>query len=156
VLVNACLANRQVQDLLAAGEWTREQCMKHPTVVGNDHNDVVDFLKLPHVPYEQQIELLNAWLTQERSDTNDKGEEAKFTYDDAVRGDSTGQGDMPMECPQAHTHLPVGPDSHVTFTLQSKNELYLNFESVIYREQGDSLRFTWPAIIRLLRSSRSR
>jgi hypothetical protein len=71
----------------------------------------------------------------------------KFAYEqliNTVRGDSMGQGDMPMEYLQAHTHLPVGTDSHIKFTLQSKNELYLNFESAIYREPGDPLRFTYP------------
>lgn len=52
---------------------------------------------------------------------------------------------MPMEYLQAHTRLPVGPDSHVKFALQSRNEMYLNFESAIYRELGDPLRFSYPA-----------
>jgi hypothetical protein len=39
----------------------------------------------------------------------------------------------------------VGEESHVKFTLQSKNEMYLNFESAIYREPGDPLRFSYPA-----------
>src|SRR4051812_45649981 len=106
-------------------------------VIGNDHNDVIDFLKLPHVPYEQQIELLNAWLAQKRLETREDGSQVEFTYEqriNAVRGDSTGQGDMPMEYLQSHTRLPVGQESHVKFTLQSKNEMYLNFESAIYCE----------------------
>ena len=53
--------------------------------------------------------------------------------------------DMPMEYLQSHTRLPVGEESHVLFTLQSKNEMYLNFESAIYREPGDTLRFSYPA-----------
>ena len=117
-------------------------------VIGNDQNDVIDFLKLPHVPYEQQIELLNAWLAQERSETRDDGAKVTFTYEqriNAVRGDSTGQGDMPMEYLQAHTRLPVSQESHVKFTLQSKNEMYLGFESALYREPDDPLRFSYPA-----------
>ena len=54
------------------------------------------------------------------------------------------------------TRLPVGPDSHQKFALRSTNEMYLNFESAIYREPGHPLRFTYPAIIRLLRNSKSR
>ena len=117
-------------------------------VIGNDQNDVIDFLKLPHVPYEQQIELLNAWLAKKRVEAGPDGSQAEFTYEqriNAVRGDSTGQGDMPMEYLQNHTRLPVSQDSHVKFTLQSKNEMYLNFESAIYRELGDPLRFSYPA-----------
>jgi hypothetical protein len=117
-------------------------------VVGNDQNDVIDFLKLPHVPYEQQIELLNAWLGQKRTETNDDGSEVEFTYADrivAVRGDSTGQGDMPMEYLQSHTRLPVGDESHVKFTLQSKNEMYSGFEAALFRDNGDALKFTYPA-----------
>ena len=49
-----------------------------------------------------------------------------------------------MEYLQSHTRLPVGQESHVKFTLQSKNEMYLNFESAIYLELGDPLGFSYP------------
>jgi hypothetical protein len=53
---------------------------------------------------------------------------------------------MLMECLQFHTRLPVGDESDVKFSLQSKIEMYLNFESAIYREPGYSLRFDYPAV----------
>lgn len=62
-----------------------------------------------------------------------------------ARGDSTGQGDMPMEFLQGHSNLPVGEDSHVKFTLQSKNDLFLCFEQAIFRDPGDTMRFSYLA-----------
>lgn len=52
---------------------------------------------------------------------------------------------MPMEFLQTHSELPVGSDSGVKFTLQSKNDLYVNFENSIFRDSGDTMRFTYPA-----------
>jgi hypothetical protein len=52
---------------------------------------------------------------------------------------------MPMEFLQAHSGLPVGLDSGVKFTLQSKNDLYINFEQAIFRDAGDIMRFSYPA-----------
>jgi hypothetical protein len=46
---------------------------------------------------------------------------------------------------QMHSGLPVGADSHVTFTLQSKNDLNVCFENAVFRDVGDSLRFSYPA-----------
>jgi hypothetical protein len=112
-------------------------------IVGNDQNDIVDMLKLPSVAYEEQIELLTAWLNEPRKDSS-----GEFTYMQrilGVRGDSTGQGDMPMETLERQTRLPVDTTSHVKFTLQSKNEMYLLFEEAIFRDAGDPLRFSYPA-----------
>lgn len=103
--------------------------------------------------------MVNAWLAQERSETNDKGEEVKFTYEErinSVRGDSTGQGDMPMEYLQAHTRLPVGEESHVKFTLQSKNEMYLTSSRLSTVKWGIRYDLATLPITRLLRSSRNR
>jgi hypothetical protein len=50
-----------------------------------------------------------------------------------------------MEYLAAHSGLPVGQASHVKSTLQSKNDLYVNFEQAIYRDEGDSLRFSYPS-----------
>jgi hypothetical protein len=121
-------------------------------VVGNEQNDVVDMLKLPSVAYEEQIELLKAWLNEKRTEkvVKDNGAEetVEFTYLQrilGVCGDSTGQGDMPMETLEDRTRLPVDESSHVKFTLQSKNEMYLLFEEAIFRDVGDPLRFSYPA-----------
>ncbi|MHB8902184.1 MAG: hypothetical protein ACYC6Y_25785 [Thermoguttaceae bacterium] len=50
-----------------------------------------------------------------------------------------------MEFLRDHTGLPIGEENHVTFTLQSKNDMYLNLEPVIDRESGDPLRLRYPA-----------
>ncbi len=62
-----------------------------------------------------------------------------------VRGDSTGQGDMPMEYLMAHTDLPVDEESMVKFTLQSKNDMYLHFQECLYRDPEDEQAVTYPA-----------
>lgn len=41
--------------------------------------------------------------------------------------------------------LPMGSDSFYQLTLQSKNALYLNFEAALFRDEGDPLRFSYPA-----------
>ena len=51
---------------------------------------------------------------------------------------------MPMEYLAAHSGLPVGDSSHVKFTLQSKNDLYLNFQEALYRDPADDMAFTYP------------
>jgi hypothetical protein len=48
----------------------------------------------------------------------------------------------------AHSHhsgLPVGAASQVKFTLQSKNDLYVNFEAAIFRDEGDIMRLSYRA-----------
>jgi hypothetical protein len=108
--------------------------------VGNDQNDVVDWLKIPHVPYIQQVELVREWVTRDRGG---------WTYADrilGVRGDSTGgTGDAPNEMLQQHSGLPVGSESFVQFTLQSKDRMYTLFEQALFRDEGDPLRFSYPA-----------
>jgi hypothetical protein len=52
---------------------------------------------------------------------------------------------MPMEFLQMHLGLSVRADSHVKFTLQSKNDLYVNFENALFRDAGDPMRFSYPA-----------
>lgn len=89
----------------------------------NNKNDLVDMIKLPSVQYEQQIELLKDWL------------EPRIENICGVKGDSTGQGDMPMEVLANNTRLPMDATSHVKFTLQSKNEMYVNFEACLFREE---------------------
>jgi hypothetical protein len=60
-------------------------------VIGNDRNEVID-------PTSSRSNC--AWLTQKRSETGPDGKQVEFTYEsriNAVQGDSTGQGDIPME-----------------------------------------------------------
>ena len=37
------------------------------------------------------------------------------------------------------------PACHVKFKLHSKNDLYLVFADTLYRDEGDSLRFSYPS-----------
>ena len=67
----------------------------------------------------------------------------------AVNGDSTGKGDMPMEVLQSNASLPVGLESHVKFTLQSKNEIYTTFDNALFRNPGDPLGFSYAADLAL-------
>ncbi len=50
-----------------------------------------------------------------------------------------------MEVLQSNTSLPVGSESRVRFTLQSRNDLYTNFDKCLFRDPGDPLRFNYPA-----------
>ena len=50
-----------------------------------------------------------------------------------------------MEMLAAESGLPVGDESHFVFTLQGKNDLYTNFEQVLFKDPGDPLRFSHPA-----------
>ncbi len=122
-------------------------------MVANEFNDLVDMLKVPHVPYEEQCRLIDEWLAEKRKRLvlKDDGSivEEEFTYAErisAVRGDSTGSaGDAPMEMLASKTQLPIDEDSHFAFTTQSKNTLYLHFEAALFRDPEDQLRFTYPA-----------
>src|SRR3954454_15776377 len=74
--------------------------------------------------------------------------EEEFSYFDrisTVRGDSTGIGDFPMEFLQEHSGLPVGQESLVKFTPESKNEMYTLLEAALFRDGGDPLRFSYWA-----------
>ncbi|MGE0536652.1 MAG: hypothetical protein AB7O68_16900 [Pirellulales bacterium] len=140
-------------DVLGLGiDWARRSDDTW-AFVANQQNDVADMLKIPHVPYEQQVELIDAWLTEKRTravlQADGTVAEEHFAYADrilAVRGDSTGSaGDAPMELLASKTRLPVDEDSHFVFTVQSKNTLYLGFEAAVFRDPGDELRFSYPA-----------
>lgn len=43
------------------------------------------------------------------------------------------------------SRVPRATASGCKFTLQSKNDLYLCFEQAIFRDEGESLRFSYPA-----------
>lgn len=122
-------------------DWARSS--DHTWCAVGTETSVVDWLKVEHLPYERQVEIIKEWLYAERKD----GEKA-FRYIDrilAVRGDSTGgTGDAPNEMLAAATGLPMDKDSLFQFTMQSKNELYLNFELALFRDGGDPLRFSYP------------
>ena len=83
-------------------------------------------LKVPHVGYEEQINLLLEWLKETREI---KGETfSYFERINVVRGDSTGQGDFPMEFLRDHSGLPMGDESSVQFTKQAKNEMFTLYD----------------------------
>jgi hypothetical protein len=46
---------------------------------------------------------------------------------------------------QQHSGLPVGSESFVQFTLQSKNRLYTTFEQTLFKDEGDQMRFSYPS-----------
>lgn len=93
-----------------------------------------------HSPYEEQVQTIKAWLYSDRGG---------WRYIDRILGvrcDSTGgTGDAPNEMLRTETSLPMGEESFFQFNLQSKNALYLNFETALYRDLGDPLRFSYPA-----------
>lgn len=62
-----------------------------------------------------------------------------------VARDSTGMGDFPMEFFQSHSGLPVGQESLVKFTLQSKHEMYSKWEAALFRDAGEPMRFSYLA-----------
>ncbi len=47
-----------------------------------------------------------------------------------------------MEYLQEHSGLPVGQESLVEFTLESKNEMYTTLEAALFRDTGP-LRFSY-------------
>jgi hypothetical protein len=119
----------------------------------NDTNDVLDWFKYPHLTYQEQVELNKADMERKhiKDRTKEDGtiEKIEWCYRDhilAVRGDSIGgSGDAPMEMLGTSGGLPVGEESHFKFSLQSKNDRYLNFERSLCKDPGDSLRFSYPA-----------
>jgi hypothetical protein len=128
-------------------DWGRVSDQTFATV-GNNQNDVLDWFAYPKTRYEEQIELLVADLKRPRTRKNLNGVEETFDCFSrivGVRGDSTGLGDFPMEFLQSHSGLPVGNESLVKFTLQSKHEMSSKWEQAIYREPGDPMRFSYPA-----------
>lgn len=134
-LLSCSFAAEMSKERLFLGiDWARVSDSTWACVV-NDANKVVDWMKYPHVRYEEQIELL----------LRDLKERGYFDRICGVCGDSTGLGDFPMEYLQEHTSLPISEDSKVAFTLQSKNEMYTNFDDVLFRDEGDPIRFGYPA-----------
>lgn len=77
--------------LFFGADWARVSDNKWIAVC-NRQNDILTWLKIPHLPYEQQIEMILA-------DLNRPWIDGKRLFDRivGVKGDSTGQGDMPME-----------------------------------------------------------
>ena len=114
-------------------DWARSSDSTWATL-SNDTNDVIAWFKYPHVSHEEQIDLLMRDL--KRMGVVNK------VY--GVRGDATGQGLMPMEYLAAHTPLPVYEESMFTFTLQSKAQLYMNFQEALYKDAEDEYSFSYP------------
>jgi len=52
-------------------------------------------------------------------------------------------GDFPMEYLQEHSGLPIGQDSLVKITPESKNEMYTLLDAALFREPGDPLQFSY-------------
>lgn len=105
---------------------------KTGVALGTDH-EVLRWFVYPSVRYEEQIEMMLKDL------------EPYCGRIKGVAGDSTGQGDFPMEYLESNTWLPVDEGSFVKFTLQTKNEMYGLFDDVLFVPEGDEGRFTYPA-----------
>ena len=114
-------------------DWARESDFTWMTVI-NDQCDVIDWFKYPHIPYVQQVEMMQA-------DLKAKGYLDRIL---GVRGDDTGTGG-PLEILEQGSGLPVGEQSFFKFTLQSKDRLYVLFEQALFREPGQEGRFSYPA-----------
>lgn len=139
-----------VEDLTLSLDWGRSSDWTWAGITTR-RNDLLAMWKFPRDRYERQIEqLLTELKTERKAKKLDKDQEVEetFTYFDrisTVRGDSTGIGDFPMEYLQDHSGLPVGEESRVKFTSDSKNEMYLLFEAALFRPEGDQLRYSYPA-----------
>jgi hypothetical protein len=143
-----------VDDLTLAIDWGR---VSDSTWVGvmTRSFDLLAMWKIPRERYERQIDQILTELRMPRKCLKrvpDGGGwrevEEEFTYFDritTVRGDSTGLGDFPMEYLQTHAGLPMGEESLVKFTLESKNEMYTTLEAAIFRDAGDPLRLSYWA-----------
>src|SRR5687768_11224281 len=88
-----------MQGLYLGGDWARKS--NHTWfAVTNEMNDVIDWLKGPHVPYEEQVEIANEWLER------DCGGRKYLDLMIGARCDSTGgTGDAPNEMLQTKTGL---------------------------------------------------
>jgi hypothetical protein len=138
-----------VEDLTLSLDWARRGDYSWPGLMTRK-NDLLAMWKLPHVRYEEQIEQLLAELKMERKCLKrlpDGTEvEETFRYFDritTVRCDSTGLGDFPSEFLRDHSGLPMGDDSMVKFTPQSKNEMYTLWEAALFKDAGDPGRFSF-------------
>lgn len=126
-------------------DWARRSDYTWVTIV-NDKNDVIDWNKVPHVTYPEQVTLINEWLLEPRKDFEGK----EYRYIDriyAFRGDATGAaGDAPNEILQLESSLPIDDDSFFVFGSQSKNDLYVNFELYLFKDDPfNSMKFSYPA-----------
>lgn len=138
-----------VEDLTLSLDWARRSDFTWPGLTTRSF-DLMAMWKLPHVRYEEQIQMLMDELKTPRKckkrlpDGTEVDEEFRF-FDriTTVRGDSTGVGDFPMEFLRDHSGLPMGEDSSVQFTKQSKNEMYSVLDAAIYRSEADPLRFSY-------------
>ena len=113
-------------------DWARSSDKTWITL-GNNKNDIIGWFCYPSVRYEEQIELMMNDLEPY------KGRIV------GVCGDSTGLGDFPMEYLEGNTWLPIDDASKVKFTLQSKNEMYTNFDAALFKEDDDEQKFSYPA-----------
>jgi hypothetical protein len=140
-----------VEDLTFSIDWARTSDYTWCGLTTRQ-NDLLWMGKYPHVRYEEQMAMFMTDLKMERTclkrlPDGSEVEEA-FTYFDrigSVRGDSTGIGDFPTEYLRDHSGLPMGDESQVKFTPQSKNEMYTLFEAALFREEGEPDRFSYWA-----------
>lgn len=110
-------------------DWARES---DETIVAlaTRENDIVGWWRYPHIDFEEQIEMMLKDLESFRGKVV------------SVRSDATSE-QMATER-LSRTWLPCGPDTKFKFTLQSKSELYANFEQALFKDSEDSLRLTYP------------
>jgi len=133
-------------------DWARRSDFTWVTIA-NGQNDVIDWLKVPHVTYPEQVTMIREWLMLPRTETVPRPDgtaaEVVYTYMDrilGVRGDSTGgAGDAPNEILQRDGGLPMSEDSFFPFTLSGKNDLYVNYEQSLFKDACDDERFSYPA-----------
>lgn len=140
-----------IEDLTFCLDWARRGDYTW-TGLMTRRNDLMALWKYPHARYEEQIELMLADLKQPRKCLkllpDGTEQEEAFSFFDritTVRGDSTGIGDFPMEYLRDHSGLPMGDESQVKFTAQSKNEMFTLFEAALFKEEGDPDRFSYWA-----------
>lgn len=141
-------------DVLFFGvDWARRSDFTWVCVV-NDRSDVIDWLKVPHVTYPEQVDIITAWAEEKRTGKRLKEdgsvETFEYTYAErasGLRGDATGgAGDAPNELLQTKGVLPMSEDSFFVFTKQGKNDLYVNYEQALFKDDPkDPLKFSYPA-----------
>jgi len=114
--------------------------------VGNDQNDVLEWFRYPKMRYEEQIELLLADLKRKRKRkkliSNGPVVEEELDYFSrivGVRGGFYGLRRLPNGIPAEQQRAPIGTDSQVKFTIQSKHEMYTKWEDALFREVGDPM-----------------
>lgn len=142
-----------VDTLFFGVDWARRNDYTW-VAIANARNDVIDWFKVPHVTYPEQVTMIREWLKLPRVEHRPRAdgavEQIEYTYLQrivAVRGDATGgAGDAPNEILQLDSGLPVGEESFFVFTKQGKNDLYVNFEQTLFKDdRADPQRFSYPA-----------